>query len=145
MRYFGHILALLIIVTLSTACATRSKTTVNDSIPSTGVSSSKPGWVWQPGINGKIGGIGVCGQHVHGITGQRELAVQRAIDEIAKQMGVRVQNVTSTHTSGTKDSAETHMDVYSIQTVEGSMVKAAVKEWWEDAKTGELYVWMTVQ
>ncbi|MBI4746206.1 MAG: hypothetical protein HY786_06650 [Deltaproteobacteria bacterium] len=36
-------------------------------------------------------------------------------------------------------------DVYSIQIVDGKTVKAAVREVWEDPKTGELYVWMVIQ
>lgn len=96
-------------------------------------------------MNGKTGGVGICGQHVNGLSGQRDLAIQRAVDNIAQQMGVTVKNSVHMMSSGTKDSSETHMDEFSIHTVDGAVVKAAVKEWWEDSKTGELYVWMIVQ
>lgn len=141
---FTKLAVLFIFVNLIAACALPAKS-VNDAPQAQGAENALPSWVWKPGFNGKIGGFGSCGMHVNGLTGQRELAIQRAIDQIARQMGVRVRNTQHMETTGTKDSAVTRVDSYSIQTVDGATVKAEVKEYWEDKRTGELYVWMVVQ
>ena len=76
-----------------------------------------------------------------GISAQRKIAVSRAIGEIASQLGVKVNTVTSSYQSKRSSSFKN----YSIQTVEGKVVKAKIKEIWTDAQTGELYVWMVVE
>ena len=107
--------------------------------------TGKPEWYYKPGMDGKIGGVGISGRHIKGPNAQRELAVTRAIDDISRQMGVEVSNVTKVHTAGTRDSAQTQMDIYSIQTVNGQTVKARIREFWEDPDTNQLYVWMVVE
>ncbi len=107
--------------------------------------TGKPEWYYKPGMGGGIGGVGISGPHVMGPNAQRELAVTRAIDDISRQMGVEVSNVTKVQTTGTRDSARTQMEVYSIQTVKGETVKARIREFWEDPNTNQLYVWMVVE
>ncbi len=106
--------------------------------------TDKPEWYYRPNIAGKIGGVGISGPHVQGLNAQRDLAVRRAIDDISRQMGVEVQNVTKIETTGSKDSAQTQMESYSIQTVKGETVRAKIKEFWEAPETKQLYVWMVV-
>jgi len=145
MQNFITIIAVfLICVVVFAACAVSPKQ-IAELSQAKGGDNIKPAWVWNPSMDGKIGGVGSCGMHVNGLTGQRELAIQRAIDEIARQMGVRVSNAKHMETTGTRDSAVTRVDSYSIQTVDGATVKAEVKEYWEDKRTGELHVWMVVQ
>jgi hypothetical protein len=106
----------------------------------------KPEWLWKPSEDGKIGGVGISKEHIHGIDAQRKLAVSRAIDSIAAQLGVKVNNVTviESHASSTGGAASS-IDSYSIHTSEGNFVRATVKEFWNDPRTNELYVWMVVE
>ncbi len=106
---------------------------------------NKPEWYYRPNIAGKIGGVGISGPHVSGLNAQRDLAVTRAIDDISRQMGVAVQNITKIETIGDKNSTQTQMESYSIQTVKGETVRAKIKEFWEDPETKQLYVWMVVE
>lgn len=108
--------------------------------------ADKPDWYYRPGVGGKIGGVGISGPHVMGPNAQRELAVTRAIDDISRQMGVEVQNITKIETTGSSGSGtQTQMESYSLQTVRGETVRAKIKEFWEDPVTKQLYVWMVVE
>jgi hypothetical protein len=112
---------------------------------STKLINGKPQWYWKPSDGEKTGGVGISGMHVSGKNAQRELTVQRAIDDIARQMGVRVSSISQTRTSGSSEGATTQMDTYSIHTVTGETIKAKINEFWLDNQTDELYVWMVVQ
>lgn len=107
--------------------------------------NGKPEWYFSPEKDGKIGGVGVSGIHKDGKTGQKKLAVERALGEIARQMGVKVQsfsNLTSQSSSyGTSVTGTDH----SFFTVDGKIVTARIVEIWEDSYTHELYVWMVAE
>ncbi len=105
---------------------------------------NKPSWIHNSSVSGKVAGIGVCGMHVNGVNAQRSLAIKRAIDEIALQLGVKVNNVALV---GTKSGAGggSSVESYSFQTVEGQVVKAVIKETWKDPKSEEIYVWMVTE
>ena len=105
----------------------------------------KPHWYWRPNSDGKPGGVGISGMHIKGLNAQRTLAVQRAIDDIARQLGVQVKSFSKTTTVGNQDSVRTGLESYSIQMVDGTTVKATIRELWEDPATNELYVWMVVK
>ena len=106
-------------------------------------SNGLPNWVFNSTAGGKykIGGVGVSKRTIDGVTKQREIATSRAIDEIAKQMGVKVSNTSLSHSTKNNSSFEQ----YSLQTVEGNKVNAVIKEVWHNEKTGELYIWMVVE
>ena len=106
-------------------------------------SNGLPNWVFNSTAGGKykIGGVGVSKRTIDGVNKQREIAVSRAIDEIAKQMGVKVSNTSLSHSTKNNSSFEE----YSLQTVEGNKVNAVIKEVWHNEKTGEVYVWMVVE
>lgn len=113
---------------------------------SLGQSTDKPAWFWKPSVGEQIGGVGISKAHVRGISAQRELAVSRAIESIASQLGVHVENVTTISSRATSaGGSSTQMDSYSIHTVDGKHVKATVKEFWQDPYTNELYVWMVAE
>lgn len=105
----------------------------------------KPSWIQNSSIEGKVAGIGVCGMHVNGENAQRSLAIKRAIDEIALQLGVKVNNVSLVGTKAVAGSGGSSVESYSFQTVEGKVVRATIKETWKDPKTLELYVWMVAE
>lgn len=92
-----------------------------------------------------MGGVGISGVHVRGLQAQRELAIERAINEIAGQMGVEVSNFSKSVTVGHKDQIKTQREIYSFQTVDGQIVQAVLRELWTDPETRDLYVWMVVK
>lgn len=101
-----------------------------------------PEWVYETSKNGKIGGVGIAKAHFEGKTAQRMLAISRALDEIARQMGVEVVSMQKISTKGTSQSATTSLESYSFQTTDGKTVRARVEKFWEDRVNEELYVWM---
>jgi hypothetical protein len=104
-----------------------------------------PEWIYNPGMSGKLGGVGSAIMHVKGRAAQRELAISRALDEIARQMGVKVSNVLSTQASASEAGASSAMQSYSFQTTDGTTVKAQIKAIWHDSYRDELFVWMVVE
>lgn len=112
---------------------------------SSGGLGGKPSWVDRPSVSGKIAGIGICGTHVNGKNAQRNLAIKRAIDEIAAQLGVTVNNVSLVSTTGTSSGASTSVESYSLQSVDGKVVTAVIKGTWKDPKTKEIYIWMVTR
>jgi hypothetical protein len=108
------------------------------------VVNGKPAWFWSPNDGDILGGVGEAGTHVDGIAAQRQLAVHRAIEDIAKQKGVTVSSVQTLqqHTTESSSTSST-LDVYSVQTVSGITVTARVREFWIDPQTKRLFVWVT--
>ena len=129
------VLASLLMIAVISGCAKR----VEVAEP---VSSRMPAWVYSPSGDGYIGGVGVCRSHIKGKTGQRDLAVSRAIDEIARQMGVTVSNVLKVDAKMSADASGSAVSSYSLQTVSGKEVNAFIAETWTDPITGEFYVYM---
>lgn len=105
----------------------------------------KPSWIQNSSVSGKVAGVGICGMHVNGVNAQRALAIKRAIDEIALQLGVKVNNVSLVGTQSGAGGGGSSVESYSFQTVEGQVVKAVLKETWKDPKTEEIYVWMVTE
>jgi maltose-binding protein MalE len=140
-KFVITISAAILVLMQFTACAAPART-----VAASGQGAdARPAWYFNPSLTGKAGGVGMCKAHINGTAGQRDLAIRRAIDELAKQMGVKVQNAAGMFSSGTSDSAVTHKEEYSLHTVDGVTVRAVVKELWLDSKTGELYVWMVAE
>ena len=108
-------------------------------------SGGMPDWVYNPGMSGKIGGVGSAITHVKGRAAQRETAISRALDEIARQMGVKVSTILSTEASAGEGGASSSMQSYSFQTTDGKTVRARIKAMWHDAYRNELFVWMVVE
>ena len=108
--------------------------------------NGKPEWFFTPSKEGRIGGVGVSGVHVDGKTGQKSLAMQRAQEEIARQMGVKVQSFSSLKSvSDTSSGTSTSGETSSFFTVDGIEVRARIEAIWEDPYTQELYIWMVTQ
>lgn len=112
---------------------------------SKGQSGSMPEWVYRPAMAGSPGGVGISGPHVQGANAQRNLAISRAVDEIASQMGVKVQNVLETKTTASQDHTSSHQQSFSIHTVDGQTIQAEIREIWHDSETNQLYVWMVTK
>ena len=103
-----------------------------------------PEWVYNfkpPG--GKTCGVGVANVHIKGFAYQRATAIARAIDEIARQKGVTVNTqleyfMKGTTTGGTRS----ELNVYSVQTTEGEVIKARLIETFYDQGSQRFYVLM---
>jgi len=113
--------------------------------PEPKAAAGMPEWVFNPGMSGKIGGVGSAVTHIRGRSAQREVAISRALDEIARQMGVKVSTILSTQASAGEGGASSSMQSYSFQTTDGKTVKARIKAMWHDGYRDELFVWMVVE
>jgi outer membrane lipoprotein-sorting protein len=101
-----------------------------------------PEWFYTPNMNiYKYGGVGIAKKSAHGPSRQRQLAIGRAIDEIASQMNTKVSSVQEFVT--TKDN--TDHSGYSIHTTDGQVVNAILMEIWVNRKKEELYAWLVVE
>jgi len=105
----------------------------------------KPEWFYNPSVDGKIGGVGVSGIHINGKTGQKRLAVNRAINSIAHQMGVKVQSFSAVRSETSAGGTSTSGESSAFFTVDGKSVTAVIKEIWIDPYSSELYVWMVTK
>ena len=97
----------------------------------------KPNW-----IDNSLGGaVGSCGSHMKGKAAQEELALDRALTELAKQKRV---NVTSSSYSTQKESgigySSTNINHTHVNT--DAQVRSEIKAKWRDPKTDIFYVWV---
>jgi hypothetical protein len=128
------IIFLAVLSFLSASCTpSKSNSIVND----------KPAWFWSPNDGELVGGVGDAGTHVDGIAAQRQLAIYRAIEDIARQKGVTVDSVQTLQQYTTETSSSSSLKLYSVHTVSGATVTARVREFWIDHQTKRLLVWVT--
>ncbi|HKM16450.1 MAG TPA: hypothetical protein VJY63_11110 [Marinospirillum sp.] len=100
----------------------------------------RPAWMDNPRAVGDIVGLGQAGFHFNGKAAQRELATSRALDEIARQMGVTVSSIMVINQQHTSMGSSTNMAATSEQSVKGSVVNAVVHDEWLEGDT--LYIIM---
>jgi len=114
--------------------------------PKPAVESSKPTWIVNPMQNGKVGAVGVAGRtYDQRISTQRKLAIQRALDELALQQGVKVELSMQKEEHVTNDIASTKMDTSSkYKTTNSNAITAHIEDVWQDKITGELYIWLVL-
>ena len=124
-------------------CAETSVNQTIAEIQSKPKSNAKPDWFFNTSKDGKTGGVGISGIHINGLSAQRGLAISRAVDEIARQLGVKVSSVLKISTTNSSAGSNTAMESYSIHTVDGRSVTATISGIWVDPATDELYIWMT--
>ena len=101
--------------------------------------SSKPKWIYGVYNKNKICGVGISNIHVRGEAYQRATAISRAIDEIARQMNVKVNTSLEYFMSKNGSSA---LQVYSFQTTNGQTVKAKIEDVYVEPKSKRLYILM---
>ncbi len=134
--------AFLIFITflLFSSCASK----YNNSISSNNI--QLPEWVVNPSRNGVVGGIGYCAAHIKGYAGQKELAIKRALEDIARQKGVVVNSilfVSSKSSNQTKMPDTTSKTISSYQTQQN--VKSYIKEIWIHPTSKEMYIYMIAE
>ncbi len=138
-KFFALLVNLSLVLVLCCGCAGK-KIPASDS----SMVNGKPYWYWQPSVDGTIGGVGEAGFHMNGPAAQRQLATNRAIEDIARQKGISVTQVQEITQSATRSgTSSTNIDTYSIYTVEGTVVSAIVREVWLDPDSGRIIVWAT--
>ncbi len=89
----------------------------------------------------EIVGIGIAPMNINGIDAQRKSAISKAIDEIARQLGVTVSTITKSKTSMSNGQVSRYYNNYSLQTVNGNKVNAKIVKACK-AEDGNFYVLM---
>ncbi len=108
--------------------------------------NAKPKWTIFPPNDGKVYGLGVAPIHVSGrLNMQRASAISQAIDEIARQKGVKVSNTLERIQKVVGGASSSAMRNYSIQSVDGQTVKAVIKDFWQDPYDKRIYILMMEQ
>lgn len=102
----------------------------------------RPQWINHPNLLNQTGAVGSCKPHIKGTTYQRRLAISRALDELAQQSGVTIENIVIREERNTRSSTSTHTHVQSQQRSTGEIIKARIQEIWTDPKNQEIYVWL---
>lgn len=107
--------------------------------------SAQPAWLLNPqGPEGQFGGVGVSKVHIKGPSFQREVAIARALDELARQAGVQVSSTLQTASQVRGNSSlQSETNIISFQTTTGEVIRTRLRATWVHPKTNELYVWMT--
>ena len=101
--------------------------------------SEVPKWLDNPQSEsgGKITAVGCAGHHFKGKAAQKKLAVSRAIDEIATQVKVTVNNVSlRKRTNNSSSSSST-----SLQSVDGVSVGTEIVDYYTK-QNGDICAWV---
>jgi hypothetical protein len=106
----------------------------------------KPEWILNPNLNGKVGAVGVAATtYDQKISTQRKLAIQRALDELALQQGVKVELDMNKKEHIENDTLSTSMDVKSsYKTTNNTKMKAHIEAIWQDPSSDEIYIWLVL-
>ena len=141
-KSFSHLFILLLFVTMCSGCLSIH----NEKSASISNNVSMPEWILNPSKNGVIGGVGYCAAHVDGISGQRELASKRALEEIARQKSVSVDSVMVVSSSASNQTKYNDTKVNSVSTFKSNNnVQAYIKEIWIHPVTKVMYVYMIAE
>lgn len=103
----------------------------------------EPKWLLDPYVDGdKIAAVACSGKHFNGVEAQKKLAISRAIDQIATQNSVTVNNVTlrkkQQSSFGGRSSG---MNATSLQSVDNVKVSTKTKALYTK-KNGDICAWV---
>ena len=100
------------------------------------VKQIKPTW-----INNSDGVIGICDTHIDGNAAQEEVAMDRALEKLAKQQLV---NIKTSSISTQRENSGVYNSGYESKTEVNSntKVKAHIKKSWRNPINNRYYVWM---
>jgi len=116
----------LILLFLVSACGSES------------VKPSRPDWINNP----DQGAVGSSATHVKGRHYQEELAISRAREKLAAQLGVEISSVQTIKERVINDKAYVTSDKQIDQSIKSKEVKAQVRATWHDTARDELWVWV---
>jgi len=92
-----------------------------------------PKWIDVPPSDGKIYGIGQASYNYYGVNAQKQEAMAQAIDMIARQKGVKVENSLERIKRVDKGQVSRASSIgYSFQTVNGTTVNAKIQDVYHD-------------
>lgn len=130
------IISLIVSVMLLSGCVPHNNTTVTKQ-------NTEPKWLLNPYIDDdKIAAIGCARIHFNGIEAQKDLAISRAIDRIATQNSVIVDNVTYRQKSSKNgNKADSSSNSSSLHTVEKIKIKTKTKAMYTKPSK-EICVWV---
>jgi hypothetical protein len=101
-----------------------------------------PKWLDNPYIqNDKIAAVGCSKPHFKGVEAQKDLAISRAIDRIAKQNRISVQNVTLRKKTTNGIMSKSSSKSTSLQTVNKVSVSTKIKDIYKK-ENGDICVWV---
>lgn len=102
------------------------------------VKPSRPDWINNP----DQGAVGSSATHVKGRHYQEELAISRAREKLAAQLGVEISSVQTIKERVINDKAYVTSDKQIDQSIKSKEVKAQVRATWHDTAHDELWVWV---
>jgi hypothetical protein len=104
---------------------------------------TKPEWITNYNVDDKYyHGVGKSGVHINGEDGQRKLALERAITDVAYQMKteIEIDSVNQSNLNGQQKSIR--FEDISHQHIKKTSIQVKIKEVWKDNLNGDLYVWV---
>jgi len=112
----------------------------DSSVLQKGICYSTPDWVNKTYVSkNKVYGIGVAGENINGFSAQRKSAISRALNEIATQLKVKVNNRFESIADST---GENVAQSYTFQTVNNQSVHAKIIKSCKNPNNGMFYVLM---
>lgn len=135
---------IFIVALIMSGCA-QQQSQVEKRVEQSAQKSGLPSWIFNPSMGGKLGGVGASLPHVKGVSAQRTMAIARAFDEIARQMGTTVDTTLATQTIASNGSASSTLQTYSVHTTSGKVVVGEVREFWFNEQDNNLYVWVVTK
>ena len=102
------------------------------------VKPAKPAWINNP----EQGAVGSSTTHVKGRHYQEDLAISRAREKLAAQLGVGINSVQTIKERVVNDKAYVTSDKQIHQSIKNKVVKAHVRATWHDTSHDELWVWV---
>lgn len=133
-----------ILVLVMSGCA-QQQSQVETRVEQSAQKSGMPSWIFNPSMEGRLGGVGASLPHIKGVSAQRTMAIARAFDEIARQMGTTVDTTLATKTIASNGSASSSIQTFSVHTTSGKVVVGEVREFWYNDKDNNLYVWVVTK
>lgn len=131
-----NILLAIVSVMLFTSCIHKNNTTVTRKL-------QEPKWLLNPYLdNNKVAAIGCSQIHFRGIEAQKNLAISRAIDRIAAQNSIIIDNVTyrqKSITNGRKANSKSTSS--SLHSIDNLKVSTKIKAFFTK-KNKEICVWV---
>ena len=101
---------------------------------------STPNWVINiPVSKTKIYGVGIAGENFNGVNAQRRSAISKAVNEIAMQMKIKVNN---SFYSKQNSNGENYANNITFQTVNNQSVSAKIIKSCKNPNNGMFYVLM---
>ncbi|MCK5002342.1 MAG: hypothetical protein KAJ92_01470 [Gammaproteobacteria bacterium] len=98
----------------------------------------KPDWISNP----EQGAVGSSTTHVRGRHYQEDLAISRAREKLAAQLGIEISMIQTIKERVVNDKAYVTSDKKIDQAIKNKEVKAHVRATWHDTQRDELWVWV---